>query len=192
MQGPARPDAGGREAERLQECLLAVAQGDREAFTALYRALFPQVRAAVQRVLRDHAQSEEVVQEVIAELWAGAGHYQCARGSVRGWVATIARRRAVDRLRHHSARTRREERAADLDRCPAHDSVSEHVERVLEHEGVRQSLGGLTALQGEAIRLVFYQGCSHAEAARRLGVPLGTAKSRIREGLIRLRLELDQ
>ncbi|XQE78118.1 sigma factor-like helix-turn-helix DNA-binding protein [Streptomyces microflavus] len=107
-------------------------------------------------------------------------------------MATIARRRAVDRLRHHSARSRREERVANLDHRPAHDTVAEHVERALEHEGVRQSLGGLTALQGEAIRLVFYQDCSHAEAARRLGIPLGTAKSRIRDGLIRLRLQLDQ
>ncbi|MHA6759722.1 sigma-70 family RNA polymerase sigma factor [Streptacidiphilus sp. PAMC 29251] len=186
------PEAGRREGERLEHCLLAVARGAREAFTHLYRALFPQVRAVVQHVLRDRAQSEEVAQEVIVELWTLAGRYQRGRGSVHGWAATIARRRAVDQVRRQCARIRREQRVAHLAHSPAYDSVVEGVEQVLDQEGVRRVLGVLSPLQGQAIRLAFYEGRSHAEVASSLGIPLGTAKSRIREGLIRLRLELDR
>jgi RNA polymerase sigma-70 factor (ECF subfamily) len=178
--------------ERLAQCLVLVAHGDREAFAALYTALFTQVLAVIQRVVRDHAQSEEVAQEVMVEVWASAGRYRPGRGSVGGWVTTIARRRAVDRARHYEARVRRERREADLARSPAHDSVAECVERVLEQEGVRRSLGVLTPLQAEAIRLAFYEGRSYREVAERLGVPLGTAKTRIRDGLARLRQDLDQ
>jgi RNA polymerase sigma-70 factor (ECF subfamily) len=180
------------EAQGLEQCLLAVAQGDQEAFSALYRALFPLVWSVAQRILRDHAQCDEVAQEVIVELWTSAERYRRDRGSVYGWAAAIARRRAVDRVRHHCAQVRREDRAAGLACAPAHDSVVECVERVLEQEGVRRSLGSLTALQGEAVRLAFYEGCTYAQVAERLGVPLGTAKSRIRDGLTRLRLELDR
>lgn len=145
-----------------------------------------------QRVLRDYAQSEEVAQEVMCEVWATADRYRRERASVRGWVTRIAQRRAVDRLRRHSAQARREQRVADASQPLAHDSVVDCVERLLEHEDVRRGLEGLTELQSEAIHMVFFAGCGHAEAAARLGVPLSTAKTRIRDGLKRLRQELDR
>ena len=103
------------------------------------------------------------------------------------WVLTIAHRRAVDRVRSVQAASERDAKAALLDQVPAFDEVTETVEAALEREQVRQALASLTDLQREAVRLAYYGGYTHREVAELLDVPLGTVKTRLRDGLIRLR-----
>ncbi|MGW7332896.1 ECF RNA polymerase sigma factor SigK [Streptomyces sp. NPDC054840] len=164
-----------------------VARGDQQAFTAVFEAVSGPVLGLVRTVLRDPAQSEEVAQEVLVELWRTAARYQPARGSVMNWVLTLAHRRAVDRVRSAQASTNREKRAALLDHTTAYDEVVEQVENRLEREQVRRCLHGLSELQRQSVTLAYYRGLTHREVAELLALPLGTVKTRLRDGLIRLR-----
>ncbi|MFD3520825.1 sigma-70 family RNA polymerase sigma factor [Streptomyces sp. NPDC058653] len=171
----------------LQELLGRVARGDQEAFTRVYDLVCGPVLGLVRSVLRDPAQSEEVTQEVLLEVWRSAPRYQASRGSGMTWVLTLAHRRAVDRVRSAQASSDRERRAALLDRTPAFDEVTEQVESRLEREQVRRCLRTLTELQRQSVTLAYYQGLAYREVAELLSVPLGTVKTRLRDGLIRLR-----
>nr|WP_125626129.1 sigma-70 family RNA polymerase sigma factor [Streptomyces sp. WAC 00631] len=164
-----------------------VARGDQDAFGAVYDMVAGPVHGLVRRVLRDPAQSEEVTQEVLVEIWRGAARFRPDRGSAMAWVMTLAHRRAVDRVRSVQAGSDREHRAALLDRTPAFDEVTEQVEARLEREQVRRCLRGLTELQRHAVTLAYYRGLTYREVAELLGAPLGTVKTRLRDGLIRLR-----
>ncbi|MER7663268.1 MULTISPECIES: sigma-70 family RNA polymerase sigma factor [unclassified Streptomyces] len=179
--GPAsaRPD--------LQQLLALVARGDQDAFSRVYDAACGPVLGLVRAVLRDPAQSEEVTQEVLIEVWRTAARFQPSRGSAMTWILTLAHRRAVDRVRSAQAATDRERRAALLERTPAYDEVTEQVEARLEREQVRRCLGGLTELQRQSVTLAYYRGLAYREVAELLSVPLGTVKTRLRDGLIRLR-----
>jgi RNA polymerase sigma-70 factor, ECF subfamily len=183
MSGGGTPGPG--RARDADDLLVAVARHQTGAFDQLWRALLPVVIEAIRAVLHDSAQVEEVAQEVMAEVWQSASRYEPVRGSARTWAATIARRRAVDRIRSGAARSAREARA--LAPAAAWDQVNEAVEGAFERNRLRCCLSRLNPVQREAISLVFYAGCSHAQVAERTGVPLGTAKSRIRGGLARLR-----
>jgi RNA polymerase sigma-70 factor (ECF subfamily) len=136
-------------------------------------------------VLRDLAQSEEVMQEVLLEAWRTASRYDPARGSAMSWLMMLAHRRAVDRVRSEQRAADREQRAtsAQVD----YDDVIEAVESALDRERVRRCLDALTDLQRESVTLAYYGGYSYSEVARLLGVPPGTVKTRMRDGLIRLR-----
>ncbi|MFB6839882.1 ECF RNA polymerase sigma factor SigK [Streptomyces sp. NPDC056361] len=171
----------------LPAVMQRVAEGDKEAFSALYDALSPMVFGTVLRVVRDPAQSEEVAQEVMIELWRQAGRYRSDAGSVTTWAATIAHRRAVDRVRSAQAATDREHAQAARDHHTAYDDVAEQVETRLESEQVRRCLRGLTELQRQAVTLAYYQGLTYREVAETLRTPLPTIKTRMRDGLIRLR-----
>ncbi|MEU6359445.1 sigma-70 family RNA polymerase sigma factor [Streptomyces albidoflavus] len=171
----------------LEALMGQVAVGDRDAFTTVYDTVAGPVLGLVRRVLRDPAQSEEVAQEVLVEVWRTAARYRPAKGSVMTWVMTLAHRRAVDRVRSAQAAADREERAALLDRTPAFDEVAEQVETRLEREQVRRCLRTLTELQRESVSLAYYRGLAYREVAELLSVPLGTVKTRLRDGLIRLR-----
>ena len=162
-----------------------VAHGDHRAFELVYAELAAPVYGLVRQVLRDPAQSEEVAQEVLLEVWRTASRYDPDRGSAAAWVLTIAHRRAVDRVRAEDACARREQKAAEPD--PAQDDVAETVAATLEHQRVRRCMDGLTGLQRESIKLAYYGGYSYPEVAQLLGVALGTVKTRIRDGLIRMR-----
>lgn len=164
-----------------------VARGDKEAFSALYDALAPMVFGLVLRVLRDRAQSEEVAQEVMIELWRQAARYRSDAGSVTTWAATIAHRRAVDRVRSAQAATDREHAQAARDHRTPYDDVAEQVETRLDSEQVRRCLGNLTELQRQAVNLAYYRGLTYHEVAETLRTPLPTIKTRMRDGLIRLR-----
>ncbi|MFJ6571798.1 ECF RNA polymerase sigma factor SigK [Streptomyces sp. NPDC091292] len=164
-----------------------VARGDHAAFAQVYDAVCGPVLGLVRTVLRDPAQSEEVTQEVLVELWRTAARYRPSRGSAMTWVLTLAHRRAVDRVRSAQAAGERERRAALLARTPAYDQVVEQVEARLEREQVRRCLRGLTELQRQSVTLAYYQGLTYREVAELLAVPLGTVKTRLRDGLIRLR-----
>ncbi|WP_327287019.1 ECF RNA polymerase sigma factor SigK [Streptomyces sp. NBC_01198] len=171
----------------LEQLLDLTARGDREAFEDLYNAVAGSVLGLVRRVLRDPAQSEEVAQEVLVDVWRCAARFDPAQGSAMGWIMTLAHRRAVDRARSAQAAAEREHRAAVRDHSPAFDEVGELVERRLEREQVRRCLGRLTELQRESVTLAYYRGCTYRETADLLGVALGTVKTRMRDGLIRLR-----
>ncbi len=181
---PSSPDPGESTAEEL---LSRVARGDREAFSDVYDALSGPVLGLVRSVVRDPAQSEEVVQDVMVEVWRTAARFRPERGSARSWVLTLAHRRAVDRVRSAQAAADREQKAALLARTPAFDEVSEQVEGRLERVQVRRCLRMLTELQREAVTLAYYRGLTYREVAGLLSLPLGTVKTRLRDGLIRLR-----
>lgn len=141
----------------------------------------------VRAVLRDRAQSEEVTQDVLVEVWRTAPRFEAARGTAINWVLTLAHRRAVDRVRFAEATAARDHRAALLDRLPEYDEVTEQVEIRLEREQVRRCLRTLTELQRQSVTLAYYRGLTYREVAAQLSVPLGTVKTRLRDGLIRLR-----
>jgi RNA polymerase sigma-70 factor (ECF subfamily) len=170
----------------LAGLLARVARGDHRAFELLYGALAGPVYGVVRQVLRDPAQSEEIAQEVLLEIWRAASRFDPAKGSPAAWALTIAHRRAVDRVRSENASSRREEKAA-ADGAAEPDDVAEVVAATLDRQRVRRCLDGLTELQRESIKLAYYGGYSYPQVARLLGVALGTVKTRIRDGLIRMR-----
>jgi RNA polymerase sigma-70 factor (ECF subfamily) len=167
--------------------LWQVARGDTGAFESIYDRYADAVFGMVLRVLRDRAQAEEVAQEVLVEAWRTASRFDPARGSARAWLLTMARRRAIDRVRSAQAADDREVRAASGALTPEYDEVSEAVVTRLEAEEVRGCLGTLTALQRESVELAYYRGYTHSQVSHLLDVPLGTVKTRLRDGLIRLR-----
>ncbi|GAA3307436.1 sigma-70 family RNA polymerase sigma factor [Streptomyces cinereospinus] len=184
-----RPGYGRGEGERVEadRLLIRVASGDQRAFEELYALVSAPVFGLVTRVVRDPAQSEEVAQEVLLELWRSAARFDPARGSALAWIFTLAHRRAVDRVRSARAAGERERREALRAGTPAFDQVAEEVEAGLERERVRRCLDRLTALQRESVTLAYYDGYTYREVAERLSLPLGTVKTRMRDGLTRLR-----
>ena len=165
--------------------LAGVARGDHEAFEAVYDQLAGPVYGLVRKVLRDPAQSEEIAQEVLLEVWRTASRFDPDRGSAAAWVMTIAHRRAVDRVRSEAAAALREQKV--LPGPVTGEDVAELVETALDRQRVRRCLGTLTTLQAESVKLAYYGGYTYAQVAELLGVALGTVKTRIRLGMDRLR-----
>ena len=177
-----KPDHGA-DLERL---LVRTARGDEGAFAALYDQLSSAVWGLALRIVRDPARAEEVAQEALLEVWRTAPRYDSSRGSARTYVMTITHRRAVDVVRHEQAARDRDHRAALATETP-YDTVDETVTARLEHEQVRRCLKSLTQLQHEAVTLAYYGGNTYAEVAALLEVNPATVKTRLRDGLIRLR-----
>jgi RNA polymerase sigma-70 factor, ECF subfamily len=183
---PARsPDPGPGAGLDLPALLAQTAKGDQAAFEALYDQLAARVFGTVRKVLRDPSLSEEVTQEVFVEVWRAASRFDASKGSPPAWVATIAHRRAVDRIRSEHRSAERDRRAASP--LIAYDNVAETVADNLDRERVRRCLKTLTQLQREAVTLAYYGGYSYREVAGLLKVPAGTVNTRMRDGLIRLR-----
>jgi RNA polymerase sigma-70 factor (ECF subfamily) len=181
-RGP-RPRAQG--SGDLAAAITAVARGDDAAFAVVYDQCAAAVLGTVHRVLRDAAQSEEVMQEVLLDVWRNAARFDPAAGSATAWIMMLAHRRAVDRVRSEQKSAERELKAATS--SIAYDEVTDAVEARLDHERVRRCLGSLTELQRESVTLAYYRGYSYSEVAQLLGVAVGTVKTRMRDGLIRLR-----
>jgi RNA polymerase sigma-70 factor (ECF subfamily) len=184
-----RPDLRGvpSNGEDLDELVRRAGRGDEVAFAALYDSVAPAVYGLSRRVVRDPAQAEEVTQEVFIDVWRSAPRFDRSRGSARSWVLTIAHRRAVDRVRSAQAASDRDQRAAVGTASRDFDEVVETVETRLEVQAVRRCLQALTELQREAVNLAYYGGYTYAQVASVLTLPLGTVKTRLRDGLIRLR-----
>jgi len=179
-----RPDLA---APDLGELLKACGRGDESAFARLYDATSTRVVGLALRVVRDRAQAEEVAQEAFLDIWKNSGRFDPAKGSPLGWLLTIVHRKAVDRVRSAEASTRRDTSYHQQNQPIDHDSTAEAATASLEATRVRTALADLTTKQREAVELAFLGGYTHTEVAAMLDLPIGTAKTRIRDGLIRLR-----
>lgn len=190
IDGVEVPEDGAGAVDLAGELLLRVADGDQAAFARLYDMLSPRAFGLILRVLVDRSQSEEVLQEVFFEIWQSASRFAPNKGRGRSWVLTIAHRRAVDRVRSAQASTDRDVRAGLRDMDVAHDGIAEEVELRIEGQRVSEALATLPDLQREAIILAYFGGYSQSEIAALVGAPLGTIKTRMRDGLSRLRVEM--
>jgi len=179
---PSRGDAA-----RLAGLLGQAALGDQVAFAEFYDATSARAYGLALRVVRNPAHAEEVTQEAYLDAWRSSARYDVQRGSAAGWLLTIVHRKAVDRVRSVEAATARDEtwnrEAAPID----HDQTAESAHASLDATRVRNAVATLTDVQRQAVELTYFGGYTHTEVAALLDVPLGTAKTRIRDGLIRLR-----
>jgi RNA polymerase sigma-70 factor, ECF subfamily len=191
MQPESLPDPtdGPPSPERL---LAACAAGERAAFQALYGELSPAAYGLALRVLRDEHLAQDALQEAFTQVWTDADRFDPLTGTARAWIMTIVHRRAVDRVRRDIADRQRghDWGAGQLD--VSHDSVAEIVELRAEHRRVRSALAALTPLQRQALELAYHRGMTQAQIAAHLDIPLGTAKSRLRDALHRLRQEMEE
>jgi RNA polymerase sigma-70 factor, ECF subfamily len=169
------------------DLLRAVAGGDERAFERLYDLVAPRVYGLIRRVLRDPAQAEEVAQEALVDVWRLAARFDPARGSATAWIFTIAHRRVIDRVRAEQAATDRVARVSALAADTPYDVVDDEVSARLERRQLRRCLDDLTELQRQAVILAYYQGNTYPQVAELLNSPLPTIKTRMRDGLIRLR-----
>ena len=175
------------EAPDLAALLRSSARGDERAFAELYDATSARVYGLVLRVLRNPSQAEEVAQEAFLDVWRTASRFDPARGSAISWLMTIAHRKAVDRVRSAQASTERDTTYTSRQGERPFDTTAEQVEQGLNAQRVRRAMASLTETQRGAVELAYFGGYTHTEVAGLLDVPLGTAKTRIRDGLIRLR-----
>jgi RNA polymerase sigma-70 factor, ECF subfamily len=179
------PGAPAETSEDLDKLLAAVGQGEDAAFELVYEQLREPVYRHVLALLRNPAQSEEVTQEVLLELWCTAVRYDPGRSTAVAWATMIARRRAIDRVRSAAAATARDHQARAF--AALWDPTQEAATDMFDYEQLTGCLDTLSGPQREAITLAFYEGHTYSQVAATLGVPLGTIKGRIREGLIKLR-----
>ncbi|CAN5473324.1 sigma-70 family RNA polymerase sigma factor [soil metagenome] len=171
----------------LEELLQRTAVGNQQAFAALYDLVSGRIHGLVVRVLRDHAQSEEVTQEVFLQIWNNAAAFDSNRGNALSWMMTLAHRRAVDRVRSAQAQSVRDEDYESMVDRPSPDPTGQDVEDRWQASVVRTAVVNLGPPHQEALELAYFHGMTHREVSIAMGVPLGTAKTRIRDGLRKLR-----
>jgi RNA polymerase sigma-70 factor (ECF subfamily) len=174
-------------APSVESLVAAIARGDAAAFDALYSRVAGAVFGVALRVLRDRDLAQDVAQEALVEVWRQAARFDASRGNATSWLLMIAHRRAVDRVRREETQSGLAAKAAAVHEVPHADEVPAAAERTLDAARVRRAMAGLSPVQREAIELAYWRGYTHQEVSAVLAVPLGTAKTRIRDGLIRLR-----
>lgn len=168
---------------RDRDLLVGIARRDSRAFEALYDRYSRPVYSLALGMLRDAGAAQEIMQEVFLSIWAQAAEFDSGRGTARSWVLALAHHKSVDAVRRGRLRS-----AEPLEETIASnpDVVDEALRRV-EGGRVREALMRLGVEHRQAIVLAYYGGYTHQEVARRLAIPLGTAKTRIRDGMLRLR-----
>jgi RNA polymerase sigma-70 factor, ECF subfamily len=171
--------------------LARIADGDEGAFRELYEQMSPAAYGLALRVTRDEYLAQDVLQEAFAEVWSSAQRYDVAVASARAWVTMLTHRRAVDRVRREQSDRRRSSTWAAASHDPDHDHVAAVVDLRAEHRSVRHALNSLTSLQREALELAYFKGLTYQQVATHLDIPLGTAKTRIRDALKALRVQLE-
>ena len=174
-----------------RRALEGMARGDHAALAELYDRHGRLVYSLALRVLRDQGDAEDVVQEVFSQAWRQASRYESTRGQVVAWLMNLARSRAIDRLR--SRRARPETGANDVEADRVLDlalPIDEQLALSDQAERIRAAVERLSLVQRVAIELAFYEGLTHVEIAERLELPLGTVKTRIRQGLSKLKERL--
>ncbi len=181
------PEPAAGAALPAEELLQRVALGDCVAFEDLYGTFSGRVFGLARRVVRNPDQAEEVAQEVFLEIWRRASRFDSSRGSATSWIMALTHARSVDRVRSAQAATDRELKVAHRSHEPDVDSVVEAVEARFERRAVQKCLGTLTELQKESVTLAYFSGYTYREVAELLSTPLPTIKTRLRDGLIRLR-----
>jgi RNA polymerase sigma-70 factor, ECF subfamily len=169
----------------VDDLMRRAARGDSRAFEALYDELSPAVYGLARRVVRDPARAEDVTQEVFLDVWRQATRFEGERGKAKTWVMTIAHRRAVDAVRRSESQKRQDHQGTPDE--VSHDEPADAVIAAEEHGAVRDCLETLTELQLESVRLAYFNGYTYGEVATLLDKPLPTIKTRMRDGLIRLR-----
>ena len=184
-----RPTPAGQPAEDAAWVARA-SQGDETALATLYDLHARAVYSLALRIVGDEADAEDVLLDVFDQAWRQAGRYDARRGTVAAWLLNLARSRAIDRLRARRARPDRSAATADdaLASLPAH--VTDPMDALAasrDAEKVRRALNELPVLQRLAIELAYFEGLTQSEIAERLEQPLGTVKTRIRNGLLKLR-----
>jgi RNA polymerase sigma-70 factor, ECF subfamily len=179
--------------ESSPERLIALsAAGDRGAFRELYRAFSPAAYGLALRVLRDEHLAQDALQEAFIQVWTEAARFDSRSGSARAWIMTLVHRRSVDRVRRDQS-DRQRGRAWGVGQLDTdHDSVAEIVELRAEHRRVRSALAALTPVQRQALDLAYQRGMTQTQIASHLDIPLGTAKTRLRDALLRLRQEMEE
>ncbi|WGW10870.1 ECF RNA polymerase sigma factor SigK [Saxibacter everestensis] len=175
------------EQQSLRDLLLLIAHGDRAAFEEFYDQTSARVYGLTVRILRDRALCQDVTQEVFLQVWQQAPHFNPTAGTPLAWLMTIAHRRAVDGVRSQQRSVDREQRFSNRNQTVEHDEVLDTVTSRDEAQSVQNCLGTLTDTQQESVKLAYYSGLTYRQVAERLGAALPTVKSRIRDGLIRLR-----
>jgi RNA polymerase sigma-70 factor (ECF subfamily) len=180
--------------EAADEQLMALIQdGDEAALATLYRRHTPILRTVISRVVHNDADVDDLLQEAFVEVWKRAQTYDETKGKVLGWLITMARRRAIDRVRRRQAYARAEERLreqTDLEPESTQDHVAADA-NASDHAAIlREMLATLPEAQREALHLAFYQGMSQREIAAKTGVPLGTIKTRLELGVRKVRAAL--
>lgn len=187
FDAPAPPGTAVDLNSQLAALLERVAGGDQDAFAEFYRLTSRRVYGMARRVLIDPELSEDTTQEVYLQVWQNAAKFDSASGSPLAWLMTISHRRAVDKVRSSQSSSDREAKYGASSQDIDHDSVSDEVGSRLEAEAVVRCLGTLTETQQESVRLAYYGGLTYREVAERLNAAVPTIKSRIRDGLIRLK-----
>jgi RNA polymerase sigma-70 factor (ECF subfamily) len=182
-----RARASRERAAHLAALMGRVAAGDQGAFAEVYDATAPMVHGTSLRVLRDPDLSAEVTQEVMVEVWTRAARFDPNRGTVVTWVATRAHRRAVDRVRAVQSQRDRDDVAGVRSYGRPYDEAAEAAEAANERERLTTCLDRLTSLQRDAVERAYFGGRTYREVAGDLGAEVPTVKSRIRDGLVRLR-----
>lgn len=185
-----RTGATHRFDDELGVLLSRITSRDGAAFADFYGKTSARVFGVVRKVVVNPQMSEEVVQEVFLEIWTKAASFDAERGSALSWTMTMARRRAIDRVRAEAAAADRARTWGRAMHPAEYDSVVEDVLSADEEQRLTHSLTRLTPLQREAIDLAYFRGLTYNEVANQLGTASGTVKSRIRDGLVRLRGEL--